>query len=132
VKPFRRPTLHPPAGCVALTARGKRCGRPHFTEVPIIFEWDPIRGRGTSGPSACFCRMHSYMAFGQDAERFEIVGGWIGRAWNPDAEVWTVMVTVYEARDGLYASPHWWALRRETVFGDCSRVTYDRAVARCG
>jgi hypothetical protein len=129
VKPFRRPGLQPPAGCVALTVRGVRCGRPHVTEVPILFSWDPVRGRGVAGPSACFCRMHRYMSDVHDDERFELVGGWLGRAWNPDAKVWTVIMTVYESRACLFASPHWWALRRDTVFGDCSRITYDQAIA---
>lgn len=128
VKPFRRPTLHPPAGCVALTARGKRCGRPHFTSVPITFEWDPIRGVGVMGPSADFCRMHAYTGYGEREERFQVVGGWIGRAWNPGAKVWTVCMTVYESRTSLFAAPHWWALRRATTFGDCQRITYDRAM----
>jgi len=76
--------------------------------------------------------MHDYMGWVEGAERFEIVGGWIGRAWNPDAEVWTVLMTVYESRTSLFASKHWWALRRDIVFGDCSKVTYDQATGVCG
>src|SRR5271167_2034579 len=117
MKPFRRPLLYPNFGCIALTVRGQRCGRPHFSESPISFTWNPTTGRGIGGPSACFCRMHDYMGWVEGAERFEIVGGWMGRAWNPDAEVWTVLMTVYESRTSLFASKHWWALRRDIVFG---------------
>ena len=127
-KPFRRPTLPGGFGCVALLANGRRCGRAHFSEAPITFTWDPVKGRGIGGPSACFCRMHDYFSFAEGSERFQVVGGWIGRAWNPDAQVWTVLVTVYEGREGFYVSKHWWALRRETIFGKTDRVTYDQAV----
>jgi hypothetical protein len=127
VKPYRRPLLHPTAGCVALTVRGRRCGRPHMSEVGILFTWDPVKGVGIGGPNVTLCRMHRYMGDVAQAERFEIVGGWIGRAWNPDAKVWTVLVTVYERREGNEVSRHWWALRRPLVFGDCSRVNYDQA-----
>ncbi len=61
--------------------------------------------------------------------RLEVVGGWLGAAWNPDAKVWTVLTTVYETRDGLDASPHWWALRRPVRFNEpTTAVVYDDAV----
>ena len=125
--PYRRPVLHPNFGCVAITVRGSRCCRPHYTEYPITFTWDPIKGVGVGGPSAPFCRMHGYLSELEPGERIEIVGGWIGRAWNSAAKVWTVLTTVYETKDGLTASKHWWALRHDTVFGDCSDITYDDA-----
>lgn len=128
MKPFRRPVLHPHAGCVALTVRGRRCGRSHCSATGITFAWDPVKGIGVGGPAATFCRMHDYMSFTEGGERFAIVGGWIGRAWNPVAKVWTVLVTVYESRDSLFASKHWWSLRRPLKFGDCSHITYDQAV----
>lgn len=130
MKPFKRAVLHPTRRCVAITARGVRCARPHWTEYPITFEWDPVRGRGVGAPNAPFCRMHGYLWELEAGERIEIVGGWVGRGWNPDAKCWTVTTTVYESKTSLYASPHWYALRRDLVFGDCSRVVYDDAVAK--
>jgi hypothetical protein len=125
--PYRRPVLHPNHGCIAITVKGRRCCRPHASEQPITFEWDPVTGRGIGGPNVTLCRMHNYLWELDAADRIEIVGGWMGRAWNPDAECWTVCITVYDAKDGLFASPHWWALRRDLVFGDCSKIVYDDA-----
>ena len=130
IKPYRRPVLHPTYGCAALTVRGRRCGRPHYTEYPVTFSWDPIKGVGVGGPHIPLCRMHGYLHELERHERIQIVGGWMGAAWNPDAKVWTVLTTVYETKDGLDASKHWWALRYDAVFGDCYRETYDEAVAR--
>jgi len=131
VKPFRRPGLHPPRGCVALTAKGLRCGRPHFTAIPITFSWDPVKGVGIGAPAATLCRMHDYLWELEPGDRVEVVGGWLGRARNEKAGVWTVLTTVCEAREGFQASLAWWALRRNTVFGDCSRdrETFDDARA---
>ena len=97
-----------------------------------MFAWDPIGGTGVAGPDAAFCRMHDYFSWPDPGERYAVAGGWIGRVWNQEAQVWTVLVTVYESRDGLFGSEHWWALRRDLVFGDCSRVTYDEAVKAKG
>jgi hypothetical protein len=110
--------------CIGIDARGRPCNRRHQVEIPITFEWDPVAGRGIGAPSAPLCRLHDYLWDLEPHERVEIAHGWLGRAWNPGAGVWTVMTTVYETRDGLAASPHWWALRRATRFGDCSRVVY--------
>jgi hypothetical protein len=129
MKPFRRPVLHPNFGCIAILATGERCSRMHWTEYPITFAWDPIKGVGIDAPSATLCRMHGYLWELADGERVEIVGGWMGQAWNPDAKVWTVLTTVYESKDSLFASKHWWALRRPSVFGQCDRVRYDEAIA---
>jgi hypothetical protein len=127
-RPYRRPCLHPTAGCVALDYRGRRCGRPHFSEVPITFTWDPVRGIGIGAPAATLCRMHDWCGVNGPV-RLEVVGGWMGDAWNPDAKVWTVLTTVYATRDGLTASPHWFAMRQPTRFGQNERVTYDQARA---
>ena len=78
-------------------------------------------------PSATLCRVHTTDGVRGDV-RLEVVGGWLGDAWNPVANVWTVLVTVYETRDGLDASPHWWAMRRPVRFGECERVVYDTAI----
>lgn len=112
-------------GCVAITAKGRRCNAGHQTEIPITFTWDPVRGVGTGAPSVPLCRMHDYLWELDPADRVEIFGGWMGRAWNPDARCWTVCTAVYETKDGLFASPHWWALRRPIRFGVCDRVVYN-------
>jgi hypothetical protein len=127
VRPYKRPVFHPAHGCVAITVRGQRCNRDHYTEIPITFSWDPIRGVGIEAPSAPFCRMHDYLWSLEPGERVEIVGGWMGRAWNPNAKCWTVLTTVYESRRDLGASPHWWALRRPAKFGACDRFVYSEA-----
>ena len=114
--------------CVAITARGLRCGRATQTEYPITFEWDPTKGHGTGGPGATLCRLHDYLWDLEPGECVEIVGGWLGRAWNPKANVYTVMTTVYEARDSLFVSPHWWALRRPIKMG-YREPAYDQVVS---
>ena len=114
--------------CLALDFRGKRCNRRIASIVPILFSWDPVRGVGTGAPSATLCRVHGLDGVHGDV-RLEVVGGWLGAAWNPDAKVWTVLTTVYETRDGLDASPHWWALRRPVRFNEpTTAVVYDDAV----
>ena len=125
MRPYGRPVLHTNA-CVAMTFRHQRCGRRYFTEWPIAFEWDPVKGIGIGAPSATFCRMHDPINL-RGPERMEVVGGWIGAAWNPRAKVWTVLTTVYETRDGLQVAKHWWSLRRPTRFGVTDSVTYDEA-----
>jgi len=107
-------------GCVALDFRGRRCGRRCVTIVPIIFEWDPVRGVGTGGPSANLCRVHNLDGVRQDV-RVEVIGGWLGDAWNPQANVWTVLTTVYATKEGLEASPHWWAMRRPIRAGEMGK-----------
>lgn len=116
--------------CVAITARGERCRCAAVCAHPITFTWDPIKGRGTGAPYATLCRMHDYVWSLAEGERVEVVGGWLGRGWNPDAKVWTVTTTVYESRAGFFASPHWYALRRKTVFGLSDETTYDEAMAQ--
>ena len=116
-------------GCLAITARGNRCGHRHQVEVPVTFAWDPVRGVGVGAPSIMLCRMHDYLWSLDVSDRVQIVGGWMGRAWNPGAKVWTVMTTVYESKDGLTVSRHWWSLRHDTKFGDCKDVAYEDAVA---
>jgi hypothetical protein len=113
--------------CVALDFRGRRCGRRSVCEFPITFTWDPVRGVGTGAPSATFCRMHEPWGL-KGPDRMAVVGGWLGDAWNPEAKVWTVLTTIYETKDGLAASLHWWALRRPTIFGVCEDVVYDDAI----
>ena len=115
--------------CLAITARGYQCGREHWTECPITFSWDPTRGYGTGAPSVTLCHLHDYMWELEAHERVEIVGGWLGRAWNPEAKCWTVSTTVYAARDGLAASPHWWGLRRPIKTG-YREPTYEQVVAQ--
>ena len=114
--------------CMAIDARGRRCGRYSYTEVPITFTWDPTNGRGTGGPGVTLCRLHDYLWELEPGECVEIVGGWLGRGWNPDAQCWTVTTTVYEKRDALFVSPHWWALRRPIKMG-YREPTYDQV---CG
>jgi hypothetical protein len=115
--------------CIAITARGTVCGRGHSSEFPCTFAWDPVRGRGVGGPTIPLCRLHDYMWSLEAHERVQIVGGWMGRAWNAKASVWTVLTTVYETRDGLETSAHWWALRRSKRFGVIDDVSYHAAVA---
>ena len=129
MKPFRRLGLHPSFGCVAIMVRGRRCGHAHFCEVPITFEWDPTKGVGIGGPHAPFCRMHNYHWDLERHERIQVVGGWLGYAWNAKAKVWTVMTTVFEAKDGFDLSKHWWELRHPIRTGVCERIRYDEAVA---
>ena len=95
--------------------------------VPITFTWDPIAGMGVGGPSATLCRTHEPgdAPPNESDARVEVVGGWLGRAWNADAKVWTVLTTVYETRDALTTSKHWYALRRPMEFGVCDDATYD-------
>ena len=113
--------------CVALDFRGKRCNRRTVCMVPTIFSWDPVKGVGVGGPHASLCRVHDTDGVRGDV-RLEVVGGWLGDAWNPVAKCWTVCLTVYETRDGLDASPHWWSLRRPVRFGVCDDVVYDDAI----
>lgn len=128
--PYRRPTLHPSSGCMAIAVPGERCNRRHFTEIPVMFAWDPVLGVGVGGPSITLCRMHNYLWSLPAEERVHIVGGWMGRAWNNEAEVWTVMTTVYETADGLDLSKVWWAQRRTTRFGQTPvDVAFDAALA---
>lgn len=115
---------------MAITVSGDRCNRRHYTAIPVEFAWDPVLGVGVGGPSVTLCRMHDYMWSLAAGERVQIVGGWMGRARNDEAEVWTVMTTVYGARDGLYLSKVWWAQRRTTRFGQTSvDVAFDAALA---
>ena len=114
-------------GCVAITAKGVRCNRGHQTEIPIVFEWDPVSGVGVGAPSVPLCRMHNYLWDLEPGERVEIVFGWLGRGWNPVARCWTVTDTVYDMKDSRFVSPHWWALRRPLRFGECDRVVYNEA-----
>jgi hypothetical protein len=130
MKPYRRSALTPAFGCVALTARNNRCSRRYYTEYTITFTWDPIAGKGIGAPSAPFCRMHGYLWELPPEDRIAIVGGWIGRAWNPYDQCYTVLTTVYQEQTGFRASEHWWALRRDVFFGDCTRITYDEAMAQ--
>lgn len=114
--------------CVAIDFRGRRCNRRTVCIAPVTYEWDPVRGVGVGGPSLTLCRVHDLDDV-RGPVRMEVVGGWVGAAWNPKANVWTVLTTVYETRDGLDASRHWWALRRPMRFGDTStEVVYDDAV----
>ena len=115
--------------CMAITARGQRCGRPHSIEVPVTFTWDPVRGIGYLAPLIGLCRMHDYVWDLEPGERVEIVDGWMGRGWNPDAECWTVLTTVYAARDAFDVSPEWYAQR---YFGNHrSERLYDPTGAAC-
>ena len=95
--------------------------------VPIHFSWDPQRGIGEAAPSATLCRVHDTDGV-RGPVRLEVVGGWFGEAWNPTAKVWTVLWSVYATKDGLDASPHWWAMRRPVRFGVQDEVVYDEAV----
>ena len=114
--------------CVAMTVRGRRCGRTAQELLTVTFKWDPVRGVGVGGPDLPLCRMHGIGEM-RGSDRFEVVGGWVGAAWNPEARVWTVLTTVYETRGGFGASRHWWAKRRPTKFGVCERVVYDDAIS---
>ena len=131
MRPYRRPTLHPSYGCLAILATGPkvRCGRPHCAESSCIFDWDPIKGVGIAGPDVTLCRMHDYLWSLEPGDRIEVVGGWLGRVRNVDADCYTVLEAVFEHQTGDAYSNHWWSLRRETRFGDCTRMTYDQAIA---
>lgn len=83
----------------------------------MTFTWDPVAGAGTGAPPIPLCRMHAYLWDLEPADRVEIMAGWMGRAWNPKGQCWTVMTTVYETRDGLEAAKRWWALRQAIVAG---------------
>ncbi len=115
--------------CVAITAKGRMCGHGHKTEIPCIWEWDPTTGRGIGGPSIPLCRMHDYLFALEEADRIEILGGWMGRGWNPDAECTTVSTTVYASKVGYQGSLEWWRLRQPIGMGThCP--TYHAARAR--
>ena len=121
---------HPGPPCIAIDHRGHRCCRPSFCAIPVTFSWDPVNGTGFGGPYATFCRMHDYWHWLRGPDRIEVIGGWMGAAWNTNAKVWTALTTIYEARDGLSVSRRWWGLRHETVIGDLNEETFDDAIAR--
>ena len=117
--------------CMAITAGGKRCSRSGARwTCPVMFAHDPITGRGESGPDLCFCHQHGVLALDlKEAERVPVVDGFYGRAFNPTAKVWTVVMTVLErADDSAFMSKKWLRFRKPTTFGDCQRrENYDEA-----
>lgn len=103
--------------CMAITARGKPCGRPHRCEQPVTFAWDPAMGVGIGAPPVKLCGVHNYVWDLAPEDRVEIAGGWYGRVWNHEAGVWTVLCAVFEDRTGENLAPEWWARRANLAFG---------------